>query len=175
MIEANSCEGLYGLGGMLEYFGQLFFLLGGPFAQHIIYLLAFVEVIADTNAQASVVIASGHLVDVLEAIVATITAFTAQALLAEVQVEIIDNYQNPIFIDFFLLHPVAYGFSAPVHKGRGFEQDEGSAFVFDTGEVAEVIGFEGSFGGFCHKIHHIKTNIVAGVIVFGAHITQANN
>lgn len=89
------------IGGGFDERGQAWAFGAVPFAEHIISLLAGVEVAANAATEAGVVVAAGELIDGFEAVVSSVGAFAAQAELREIEVEVVHHHQQ-IFFRYFL-------------------------------------------------------------------------
>ncbi len=160
-----------GIGGGFDQFGQFLPFFRVPFAQHVVGLLAGVEILADADAQAGVVVAAGQLVDVFEAVVAGIAPLSPQAEPPEIEVKVV-HYDEQVFLrDLLGLQPIAHGLPTEVHERIRLEHHHLLSPVLQPRHVAEAVGLP--FG--VQLFYDPEADVVAGVFVLGTGIPQSND
>ena len=87
--------------------------------------------------------------------------------------QVIRNDQHTIRWDVLLLHPITHRFSTEVHERAGLDEDEGAALVTQFGAVCITVLAEAHFGRGGQMVEHLEPDVVPGMRVFGAGVSQA--
>ena len=106
---------------------------------------------------------------------AAVGTLGAQADLPERQCDVIDDDQQVVQFDVLLDHPVAHGLPAQVHVGRWLEQHKLLVLETHLGYGAITSGRENSIGCLGECIQYCKSYVVAGPLVLGTNVSQADN
>lgn len=88
------------------------------------------------------------------------------------QGKVVGNYKEILDGDIECLEPIADSLAAQVHIGIGLQEVEDLVLGPYLGDIAKPVRFKRSVGFLCQGIQHQETDIVAGVYVFRARITE---
>ena len=149
-------------------------LLGGEGTQHEVDLRAAREVVAQSDAQARIVLAY-ELLYVAQAVVRAGAAARLEAQGAQGQRQVVGDDEQAVLVDVLLVEPVAHGVAAQIHIGGGLEQEELASAHTALGHIAVAAVVENNIGRFCESVQYHIADVVAGGAVFGAGVAQTHN
>ena len=136
-------------------------------------IVIWVRLLANTDLDARILIASGQIDDALDSVVAAVASFSADAHFANIQRNIIKYYNDMLRTNFIKLACFPNCLTGIVHIGRWLHQHD--LFPFDF--THSVQGFEFELINFascllCNAVNCHKSGVVAGCIVFRLWISQ---
>ena len=89
--------------------------------------------------------------------------------------DIVHDDKNAFQRNPLVLHPVANGFAAQVHVGRGLQHDELLAAVTNDGDGTVAVGGKRGAGACGKGVGDKEAGVMAGVGVLGADVAQADD
>ena len=112
------------LGDLFAELWHFLALFGAEFAENVVDLLSFVEVVADAHTDAAIVLGSDGLGDVAQAVVAAVAAVHSHSERAEREIDVVANDDKTLFGNGEFLEVVPHGVAAEVHICRGLQEIE---------------------------------------------------
>ena len=143
--------------------------------QHKLDLGTHGKIIADTKTQSCELLGAENLDDIAYAVVSAAAALFTKAYLAKRQSQVIGHNQEILRLYVLLVHPVADGVSAQVHKGSRFEEHKLAVLDAHVSDKTVTLVLKNSIGRLCEGVQYHKSYVVAGILVFVARVTQPHN
>jgi hypothetical protein len=103
--------------------------------------------------------------------VTAVTPLRPQTQGAERKRQVIHYDQQVLQGDFLFLHPIADGFSAKVHVGIRFQQDERAPFHPHLAHRPVTLVLKNSIGRLGEGVQHTESYIMSRILIFRADIT----
>jgi len=142
-------------------------------SEHEIHLPSLLELVPHTYAHTG---KGGRLqeeLDVLEPVVAAVAPRSPHPESPEGEVEVVANDHNSLDGHILLLHPIADGIAAEVHKGGGLDEVKFPPLEPEECMIPVTSRRENDIGCLSPSIQYHKTYVVPRLCIFAPHVSKA--